>query len=267
MISEQKKNKKLFFLIAMPRSGNTVFASLMNQNPEIVCTANSITLEIMKDLYLLKETDVCQNFPDHKSLNNIIDVVYDLYYKDWPQRIIIDRGPVLASGNPGNFELMKVHYKRPFKCIVLLRDLMDVLASYMKWYTENPDAFPNRYNLKNDEEKLLKIMNKDGAVVKDLNAINNAFKHPDICHFVKFDDLMTNPTEELQKIYKFLEEPYYPHYFENLKDININGIEYDDTVVGKNMHKLHTGKIEKIYNPYIEKIPQRIKEKYGHIKF
>ena len=267
MISEQKKNKKLFFLIAMPRSGNTVFASLMNQNPEIVCTANSITLEIMKDLYLLKETDVFQNFPDHKSLNNIIDVVYDLYYKDWPQRIIIDRGPVLASGNPGNFELMKVHYKRPFKCIVLLRDLMDVLASYMKWYTENPDAFPNRYNLKNDEEKLLKIMNKDGAVVKDLKAIDNAFKHPDICHFVKFDDLMKHPKEELQKIYKFLEEPYYPHYFENLKDITINGIEYDDHVVGKNMHKLHTGKIKKIYNPYIEKIPQSIRDKYGHIKF
>jgi len=221
----------------------------------------------MKDLYLLKTTDVFQNFPDHKSLNNIMDVVYDLYYKDWPQQIIIDRGPVLATGNPGNFELIKIHYKRPFKCIVLLRDLMDVLASYMKWYTENPDAFPNRNNLKNDEEKLLYIMNKDGAVAKDLEAIKNAFNYPDICHFVKYDDLMTNPTEELQKIYKFLEEPYYPHYFENLKDININGIEYDDTVVGKNMHKLHTGKIEKIYNPYIEKIPQSIKEKYGHIRF
>jgi len=43
----------------MPRSGNTLFASIMNQNPKIVCTANSITLEIMKDLFLLKETDVC----------------------------------------------------------------------------------------------------------------------------------------------------------------------------------------------------------------
>jgi len=267
MISEQKKNKKLFFLVAMPRSGNTLLASLINQNPEIVCTANSITLEIMKDLYLLKTTDVFQNFPDHKSLNNIMDLVYDLYYKDWPQRIIIDRGPVLATGNPGNFELIKIHYKRPFKCIVLLRDLMDVLASYMKWYTENSDAFPNRYNCKNDEEKLQMIMNKDGAVAKDLNAIDNAFKNSNICHFVKFDDLMQNPKEELQKIYTFLEEPYYPHYFENLKDININGIEYDDHVVGKNMHKLHTGKIEKIYNPYIEKIPQQIKDKYGHIKF
>ena len=34
----------------MPRSGNTLFASIMNQNPEIAVTANSITLEIMKDL-------------------------------------------------------------------------------------------------------------------------------------------------------------------------------------------------------------------------
>ena len=76
---EQNQSKKLFFLVAMPRSGNTVFASLMNQNPEIATTANSITLEIMKDLFLLKETDVFQNFPDHKSLDNVMDSVYDNY--------------------------------------------------------------------------------------------------------------------------------------------------------------------------------------------
>ena len=54
--------KKLFFLVAMPMSGNTLFASIMNQNPNLVCTPNSITLEIMKDLFLLKETDVFQNY-------------------------------------------------------------------------------------------------------------------------------------------------------------------------------------------------------------
>jgi hypothetical protein len=41
--------------MALPRSGNTLFASLINQNPNLVCTANSITLEIMKDLYLLNK--------------------------------------------------------------------------------------------------------------------------------------------------------------------------------------------------------------------
>ena len=94
MTSEPNQNKKLLFLVAQPRSGNTLFASIMNQNPEIAATANSVTLEIMKDLFLLKQTDVFQNFPDHRSLDNVLDSVYDTYYKDWPQRVIIDRGPV-----------------------------------------------------------------------------------------------------------------------------------------------------------------------------
>jgi hypothetical protein len=77
MTSEPQKNKQLLFLVAQPRSGNTLFASIMNQNPEIAATANSVTLEIMKDLFLLKQTDVFQNFPDHRSLDNVLDIVYD----------------------------------------------------------------------------------------------------------------------------------------------------------------------------------------------
>jgi hypothetical protein len=68
---ESNPHKKIFFLLALPRSGNTLFGSIMNQNPDIAVTANSITLEIMKDIYLLKETDVFQNYPDHKSLDNV----------------------------------------------------------------------------------------------------------------------------------------------------------------------------------------------------
>ena len=264
MTSELKKNKKLFFLVAMPRSGNTLFASVMNQNSEIAATPNSITLEIMKDLFFLKETDVFKNYPDHRSLDNVLDSVYDNYYKDWPQRIIIDRGPVMT---PGNFSLMQKHFKRPFKCIVLLRDLMDVLASYMQWYTENPDAFPNRFNFKNDEEKLGMIMNTKGAVAKDLDAIKNAYNYPDICHFVKYDDLVKQPEQEFKKIYQFIDEPYYNHRFDNLDQVKVNGLSYDDKIVGRNMHKLFDGPIRKVYNPYIEKIPERIRQKYEHIRF
>ena len=259
----QKKNKKLFFLVALPRSGNTLFASIINQNPEIAATPNSITLEIMKDLFLLKETDVFQNYPDHRSLDNILDIVYDTYYKDWPQRIIIDRGPVMT---PGNFALMQKHFKRPFRCIVLLRDLMDVLASYMQWYTENPSAFPNKYNCKNDEEKLSLIMNNEGAVAKDLEAIKNSYNYPGLCHYIKYDDLVAQPEQEFRKIYQFLEEPYFNHRFENLQQVEVNGIKYDDTIVGKNMHNIRSV-VKKINNPYINKIPERIRQKYGHIKF
>ena len=263
MTSEPKTSKQLFFLVAQPRSGNTLFTSIMNQNPEIAATPNSITLEIMKDVFLLKETDVFQNYPDHKSLDNVLDVVYNTYYKDWPQPIIIDRGPVMTEGN---FYLMQKHFKQPFKCIVLLRDLMDVLASYMKWYTENPDAFVNRFNLQTDEEKLGMIMNKDGAVAKELEAIKNAFNYPDICHFVKYDDLVAQPEQEFKKIYEFIGEPYFNHKFEDLQQVEVNGMKYDDTIVGKNMHNIRSV-VRKVNNPYIDKIPERIRQKYGHIKF
>ena len=263
MTLEQNQNKQLLFLVAMPRSGNTLFASIMNQNPEIAATANSITLEIMKELFLLKQTDVFKNYPDHKSLNNVLDVVYDSYYKDWPQRIIIDRGPIMLKGN---FELMQKHFKKPFKCIVLLRNLMDVFASYMQWYTKNPDAFPNKYG-DTDEKKLSKIMHVEGAVAKQLEAIKNAYNYPDICHFVKYDDIVTNPEQEFRKKYKFLEEPYFNHRFNNLDQVCVNGLSYDDRTVGSNMHKLFDGPVRKVYNPYINKIPERIRNKYEHIRF
>ena len=258
------QNRKLFFLVALPRSGNTLFASIMNQNKEVAATANSLTLEIMKDLHLLKNTDVFENYPDHRSLDNVLDSVYDNYYKHWPQRIIIDRGPVMT---PGNFGLMQKHFKPGFKCIILLRDLMDVLASYMQWYTENPDAFPNRYNLNTDEEKLMMIMNKDGAVAKELEAIKNSFNYPGICHYVKYDDMVTNSEQEFKKIYQFLDEPYFNHRFDNLNQVQINGLSYNDKVVGSNMHKLFDGPVRKVYNPYIERIPENIKKLYGHVKF
>ena len=256
----EKQNRKLFFLVALPRSGNTLFTSIINQNPDIACTGNSVTLEIIKNLYLIKTIDTFQNFPNHKSLNNILDNVYNLYYKDWPQRIIIDRGPVMT---PGNFRLMKKHFKYEFKCIVLLRDLTDVLASYMKWYKENSDSFVNKLGT-TDEEKLSSLMTEDGAIVKEIKAIKNSFKYPNMCHFIKYDDMVADPEKTFIELYKFLGEPYYPHQFQDLKQININDIEYNDTVLGKNMHKIRTV-VKKQINNYV--VPESIRIKYEHIKF
>ena len=256
--------EELFFLVALPRSGNTLFASVMNQNPDIACTANSITLEIIKDLHLLKQTDTFENYPDHKSLDNVLESVFDNYYKNWPQKYIIDRGPVTT---PDNLMVMKKYYKKPFKVIILWRNLIDVLASYIQWYTENPDAFPNRHGHTTDLDKLLMLMNTEGAIAKQLMAVENAMKpeHKNMCYFLKYDDFVLDPENHLKNLYKFLNIEYYPHYFENLKQIDINGVQYNDKVVGSNMHKIWPGKIRKIYNPYIEKIPQEIKERYGHV--
>ena len=260
--STENKDKQIYFLCAMPRSGNTLFASIMNQNPKIVVTPNSITLEIMKELFLLKNTDVFQNFPDEQSLDNVMDEVYNLYYKYWNYKVIIDRGPVCT---PGNLKVMQKHFKKPIRCIVLVRDLLDVLASYIKWFETEPSAFPNKY--KTIEEKLAKIMYKHGAVAKALISIQYLLQHPERAVFIKYDDLVENPEREIRKVYTFLNLPYFPHTFIDLDQITVNGLQYNDRIVGKNMHTIRTEKIMKVENYYKSMIPERFVKEYGHITF
>ena len=256
---------KIFFLSAMPRSGNTLFASIMNQNPDVVVTANSITLEIMKDLFFLKRIDTFQNFPDHESLNQVMDMVYPAFYKNWSYKYIIDRGPV---GTEGNLALMKKHFKQPIKCIVLLRDLMDVLASYIKWFETEPSSFINKQGNTVDE-KLSYIMKDEGAVAKELKCIQHLMKPENrhMAYFFKYDDFVIDPEKYIKEIYQFLEIPYFQHKFIDLDQLMINGIKYNDDFIGKNMHTIRTKEIKKVINPYKDMIPERIKQKYGHIKF
>tara|TARA_R110001599_G_scaffold284565_1_gene486580 strand:- start:122 stop:826 length:705 start_codon:yes stop_codon:yes gene_type:complete len=234
----------------------------MNQNPDVAVTANSITLDIMKNLLLLKYTNIFKNFPDEQSLDNVLDKVYNLYYKNWNHKVIIDRGPVCT---PGNLRIMQKHFKQPIRCVVLVRDVLDVLASYIKWFETEPTSFINQYATL--DEKLIQIMNKKGAVAKELMSIQYLLHHPEMAVFIKYDDLVMNPEKELRKVYTFLNLPYFPHTFTNLNQVVVNGLQYNDSIVGKNMHTIRTEKIMKVENKYRNKIPERFVKEYGQITF
>ena len=98
--------KEIFFLSGLPRAGNTLFGSLMNQNPNVAVTANSITADMMGELFSLKKTDIFQNYPDHKSFDNVAAKVFEHYYQDWKADYIIDRAP---WGMPPNINFIKMY--------------------------------------------------------------------------------------------------------------------------------------------------------------
>jgi len=190
------------------------------------------------------------------------DKVYNLYYKNWNHKVIIDRGPVCT---PGNLRIMQKHFKQPIRCVVLVRDVLDVLASYIKWFETEPTGFLNQFATL--DEKLIQIMHKNGAVAKELMSIQYLFHHPELAVFIKYDDLVMNPEKELRKVYTFLNLPYYQHQFTNLNQIIVNGLQYNDSIVGKNMHTIRTEKVMKVENEYRNKIPERFVKEYGHIRF
>ena len=117
------------------------------------------------------------------------------------------------------------------------------------------------------EDKLNKVMAKDGAVAKELMSIRYLLHHPEMAVFIKYDDLVINPEQEIRKVYTFLNLPYYSHYFTSLEQVVVNGLSYNDGIVGKNMHTIRTEKIMKVENEYKNKIPERFVKEYGHITF
>ena len=74
--------------------------------------------------------------------------------------------------------------------------------------------------------------------------------------------MVTNPEQEFRKIYQFMGEPYFNHNFENPSEVEVNGLTYDDKVVGSNMHKLFAWyQLEKYITLILKKIPESDKRK------
>ena len=258
------KNKKIFFLAGFPRSGNTLLTSILNQNPDIGCTPNSITLEIYKELFLLKKTDVFVNYPDNKSLDNVLDAVYSAYYKDWNFKYIIDRGP---AGTPGNLMLLKKHFKQEIKIIFLVRPILEVLASWITWANRTPDSFI-RQHTKNPTEACHTLMKKEGQIVKELNCMKNLLKpeNKHLVHFIDYKEIVEKPVAIIKGIYKFLDIPFFKHRFTNLKQVKVNELGYDDTLMGEGMHTIKTKKLIKSTTD-VKILPPEIIKQYGKIKF
>ena len=261
--------KQMFFLHGLPRAGNTLLGSLLNQNPKIAVTANSICADMLGELFALKLNNIFQNFPDYKSFDNVAKTVFQNYYKDWSADYIIDRAP---WGMPINLKNLK-EVQKDIKIIVLARDVPEILASFIKWSEKEPTAFINNA-VKTVEEKCDMLMKNDGQIVKELIGIKHLIDHnpKEMYHIVEYNDLCNDPKQTIEDIYDFLGIYRFNHRYNRLDQFQVNGMKYDDNIVGQNLHTIETNSINSNnYNEFKENVndilPKSIIEKYNNLNF
>ena len=262
--------KKFFCLHGLPRAGNTLLGSIINQNPKVAVTANSVIADMLGELYILKHTDIFKNFPDHKSFDNVTKSLIQTYYKDWSQDYIIDRNP---WGFPINLKFLK-RVQEDIRIIVLVRDVEEILASFIKWSEKEPTSFVNQYESKTIEEKCDMLMNQKGQIVKELIGIKHLLDHQpkEMYHIVEYNDLCDNPKQTIEGIYDFLGIYRFNHRYNNLDQFYVNGMKYDDNIVGQNLHTIETNSINSNnYNEFKENVndilSKSIIEKYNNLNF
>ena len=242
--------KEYYFLTGLPRSGNTLLGSIINQNPKLSLTANSILTDVIYQLDLIKNYKIYKNFPDQNSFNNIIKNVFNNYYKDWKAEYIIDRAP---WGTPGNLSLLKSIIKKP-KFIILYRPVLECLASFIK--IEKPI---------NVEEKCHELMNENSIIGKNLFSIKNIIKEKEDYIIINYLDLINKPLEQINNIYSFLKLDFFNHTLKNFNEFSANNIKYNDSVLDSPLHKIRTNKIEINKYNIEDYLPSNIIKQYSNL--
>mgnify|MGYP003133721659 FL=1 len=266
--------KKYFFISGLPRSGNTLLSSLLNQNPDITVSGQSIIPEIFFRVEEIRNTSWFENFPYEKGLENVSKNIFNNYFKNHKTKYIIDRGPWTSEYN---YNILKKYLDYDFKIIVLVRDINEILSSFIKLSQENEDFFLNkRYNQKSKteiwrdelEEKCNILMEKDGFIDSALCGIKHLINFAEGKHyqFFEYNQLINYPKEFMRDLYNFLQIPKYDkHTFKELNQFSLGSLMYNDMVFGGPLHTIKTKKIFKNKTKNI--LPSKLIKKYSDMEF
>ena len=198
-------NKTLHFLSGVPRSGSTVLAAILNQNPNTHVSTTSGLVHALDGLAntwhsagLLNEND-----PKRTKLAQTMRGTIDAFYEDTAAPVIIDKSrgwpiaPIMAA-------MSQVLGKQP-KIIATVRSVPDCAASFVRVAKPtNLDDFMNSGQLM-DHLKAAYISLQNGYIFAPENFL-----------FVEYEDLLADPKAQLARIHTFLDLPDFTYDFDNI---------------------------------------------------
>jgi sulfotransferase len=207
----------------MPRSGSTLLQNILGNNPDIYATPTSGLIELLKESRKIYSGSPQFKAQDENQMKSAF-LMYcrygiDGYFDGLTQRkYAIDK----SRGWAINYGFLKAFYPNP-KIICMVRDLREIVASMEKNYLKYPEK--TEFQL----EEHLKAINVGERITYWMKTLplNTLFKLQEVIRrgwgekmlFIRFEDLTENPEVELQKVYKYLELPYYKHDFDNIEQV------------------------------------------------
>jgi sulfotransferase len=231
--------KKFYFLASLPRTGSTLLASILNQNPNIHASGTSALLDLLIPLsdtinFNRKLYDI-----NHSQEINLYRGMMNSFYDHIDKSIIFDK----HRGWPRLIDpLKKMGVDNP-KMLITLRPIPEIITSYITLIEKTP----------NEPNAIDSILNKKGVAITNENramtiwtdyifsshtTLSLAIRdHKKQFLFIQYDDIVNCPTEVLNKVHEFFEMEKFDKY--DFNNITNNQIEKDETGWGiKNLHTI-----------------------------
>lgn len=260
------------FLSGLPRSGSTVLAAILSQNPEVFATPTSPLLDqLIINQNVWHQILAVKAHPVPEQLENITRRIIDTMWSHRPESIIIDKN----RGWGKNMLASTILFEKEIKMVATVRDIPSIMASWLTILRNNPNSYmPNllaEKGLEATDENMMDEMWEN--MVRDcVEALHKAQEDAsNRLLLVNYDDLVENPDIEIKKIEEFLNLPSYKYDYTNIVNTSVDDDLSAWGLVG--MHKIRqnlkkTSKDpeeilgSKLYNKFLE-----IEKTNGKFKF
>jgi sulfotransferase len=222
-----KPGQTIHFIAGLPRSGSTLLANLLAQNPRFHTTATSGILDVLYGVR--SQWDNLQQFQamapaaSEAAELRVLRGILDAYYAEAAEPVLFDKSRSWLA----YLEMAELILGRPARVLVPVRDLRDVLASFEKlWRAASATRqlaaeAQNYFEFQTVEGRCAFWVRGDQPVGLAYNRIKDALQRGfrDRMHFVRFEELTGDPEQTLRKSYAFLGEDYHPHDFANVRQV------------------------------------------------
>jgi sulfotransferase len=226
--------KDIYYQSSLPRAGSTLLQNILGQNPELYVTPTSGVLELIYSARGQYSTSLEFKAQDSKLMREGFlkfckEGMYGFYNAITDKPYVIDK----SRGWGIHYNFLETIHGEP-KIICMVRDLRSIFASMEKNFKKHPEMDDGTVNWADGKgtttEKRVKLWADTppiGIAVERLKQIIDEGNDKHIL-FVKFEDLVTIPKFEMERIYRFLGLPNFKHDFNNVEQIT----QEDDAVYG-----------------------------------
>lgn len=232
--------KQYYFMAGLPRSGSTLLSSILNQNPNIYSSPNSPVCGIMYGAERsILASEQYNAYPKPFVMPNVIGGILESYHSDIKKDIIIDKCKEWAVPEYFNVLLRNLSYEP--KIIVTVRDILDILASFINLISLNTSGEnfidkqiqnEQNFNLYRDINDIRcdHLMRPKSTIDNILYGMSNVIleQNKKYFHIVEYEDLVKDTKKTISNIYDFLEIDEFNHDFNNIKNIT----KEDDEIFG-----------------------------------
>jgi sulfotransferase len=209
---------QIHFISGLPRSGSTLLAAILRQNPRFHAAMSGPVAEMFAGLVRTMggfyDTSILVGDEQRK---RVLRAVFEAYYADRNDcPVIFDTNRLWCASLPALAELFSES-----RMICCVRSPAWILNSFEMHVQRNPFGTqkPFGYEAKgNVYTRVETLMGKDGIVRRALGNLRQAWfgEFAQRMVAVRYESLAQQPADSMSAIYRAIGEPSFPHDFDNV---------------------------------------------------